>query len=485
MATRSEPSITLREVFTPLFARLLFLSSNPAAGPTTFSGLRRELRQFLDEQESLVKRRELDPQDYDNARFAVVAWLDEIILRATHDTNPELYQQWRHSPLQSDLYKTTKAGELFFERLENLQPRQKGVIEVYHLCLCLGFRGRYYDEEQDHKLVELRHEYAQHLPVSFPDLYEIEKNRERLTPQPYEVQPPPAKTRPQPPSPMWMGLAAAALLALLVYLVWPTPRCGNQKLDEGEQCDASARAQCPGKQVCQADCTCPPGPSPSALQAALKPFECKDITVTNLQGGVVTLGGRVQSEDQRQQVRQAVKAVPGVIEVQDSFELIPRPFCEVIELLTPFQHSGNSHLTINPQKSCRATYYQNENLIVDVSATKPLHYVYVDYYTADKKGVAHLLPNTKQTTNFSKEALSLKVGDPTDPTQQHWSIRSPFGLELVTVIASSRQLITPPRLEPEPATVYLELLRGVLPSDPTTAEITAAYCFITSKEKEQ
>jgi hypothetical protein len=77
------------------------------------------------------------------------------------------------------------------------------------------------------------------------------------------------------------------------------------------------------------------------------------------------------------------------------------------------------------------------------------------------------------------------VGDPTDPTQQHWSIRSPFGLELVTVIASSRQLITPPRLEPEPATVYLELLRGVLPSDPTTAEITAAYCFITSKEKEQ
>jgi hypothetical protein len=174
-----------------------------------------------------------------------------------------------------------------------------------------------------------------------------------------------------------------------------------------------------------------------------------------------------------------------VTDVQDSFELIPRPFCEVIELLTPFQRNGNANLTIKPQKGCRATYYQNEHLIVDIMADKALQYVYVDYYAADKKAMSHLLPNKKQGDNFFKEALSLKVGDPTDLAQLPWTIQEPFGLELVTVIISPRPLLTAPRPRDEPANAYLEQLRGVLPSDPTITDIAATYCFITSKEKEQ
>src|SRR5262249_16167395 len=149
----------------------------------------------------------------------------------------------------------------------------------------------------------------------------------------------------------------------------------------------------PGRQTCQADCTCPPGPSREAIQLAIKPFECKDITVTNLQGGVVTLGGRVQDEDQARQVHQAVRAVSGVTAVQGSFEFFPSPFCDVIELLTPFQDNGNANLKIRPKKGCKATYYYKEDLSVEIMADKPLQYVYVDYYAANKKGVTHLLPS--------------------------------------------------------------------------------------------
>lgn len=81
----------------------------------------------------------IDPRDYDDARFAVCAWLDEMLMNLpwTHRN------EWQRSLLQTELYATTNAGEEFFERLNRLGKNQNHIREIYFMCLCLGFMGRY------------------------------------------------------------------------------------------------------------------------------------------------------------------------------------------------------------------------------------------------------------------------------------------------------------------------------------------------------
>lgn len=488
MANKESAVLSLREIFTPLITRVLLFVQTPASARGTFSALRKEINALLEEQKVLVKRYEIAQPEYDNARFAVTAWLDEV-MNTTHAENPEFYQQWKSAPLQAELYSTANAGEEFFKRLEHLPPSQKDVNEIYHLCLCLGFRGRYYSEEQDYKLLEMRRERARYVPITFPDLLEIERKKEHVTPQPYDIQPPPAKVHLRPPSLFWPGVILSTLAVLL--LVWwfrPISNCGNGRIDPGEQCDLTASASlCPGGLGCRADCTCPPpppGPSLDAIRAAIRPFECHRVEVAdNIQNGVVNLFGRVQGPEQGREIREAVQKVVGVTEVRDTFSFMARPFCDVVDLLDPIRQRAQAtgaSLDVHPQKGCDVTYYHNENLIVDISSPKPLQYVYADYYVADKENVAHLVPHPQQPENFLQNQTKLTIGDPN--SKPEWKILSPFGTELVTVIASPRPLLTSAPSDNERATSYLAELRRVL-QDPTNSDVTANYCFITTADK--
>jgi len=78
------------------------------------------------------------------AAFATVALLDESILNSQ---NP-LFADWPRRPLQEELFGTHIAGETFFVNAHQLlarddSPEVGDVLEVYHLCLLLGYRGRY------------------------------------------------------------------------------------------------------------------------------------------------------------------------------------------------------------------------------------------------------------------------------------------------------------------------------------------------------
>src|SRR5262249_29188419 len=154
-----------------------------------------------------------------------------------------------------------------FEKLAAFGSGQKEIREIYHLCLCLGFRGRYFDESQEYKLVELRRQTAQHLPLTVPDLLELEKQRERVTPQPYAVQPPAPRRVAGTPSFLWTALAlgaAAACAAIVMYVFWP----------------AAHR---------------PPAEIVADVKERLRPFTCWHLDAIDFQaaGGVLTLAGRV------------------------------------------------------------------------------------------------------------------------------------------------------------------------------------------------
>lgn len=78
------------------------------------------------------------------ATFAAVAFLDESVLNSQ---NP-MFTDWLRKPLQEELFGTHVAGELFFQYLQQLLARTDSsdladVLELYYLCLLLGFGGRY------------------------------------------------------------------------------------------------------------------------------------------------------------------------------------------------------------------------------------------------------------------------------------------------------------------------------------------------------
>jgi type VI secretion system protein ImpK len=76
--------------------------------------------------------------------FPVVALLDESVLRLQSPG----FASWAQRPLQEELFGHNRAGEVFFENLRGVLNREDSpeiadALEVYTLCLLLGFRGKY------------------------------------------------------------------------------------------------------------------------------------------------------------------------------------------------------------------------------------------------------------------------------------------------------------------------------------------------------
>lgn len=111
------------------------------ADPETF---RAQMRNALKSAEQDALRRGYSSEDVRVATFAVVAFLDESILNSQ---NP-IFADWPRKPLQEELFGVHVAGEIFFRNVERLLSRQDSepladLLELYQLCLLLGFRGRY------------------------------------------------------------------------------------------------------------------------------------------------------------------------------------------------------------------------------------------------------------------------------------------------------------------------------------------------------
>jgi type VI secretion system protein ImpK len=84
------------------------------------------------------------PEDVRLSTFAVVAFLDESALNSGNAA----FADWPRLPLQEEMFGHHMAGEIFFQNIEKLLGRQDvnstaDVLEVYLLCLLLGYKGRY------------------------------------------------------------------------------------------------------------------------------------------------------------------------------------------------------------------------------------------------------------------------------------------------------------------------------------------------------
>jgi type VI secretion system protein ImpK len=90
------------------------------------------------------------PHHFELALFAVCAWIDETILCSNWSGK----DSWKHHLLQQEYFKTHRAGEEFYEKLDTLTANDSEVAEIYYYCFSLGFSGRYYHTHDHAILVE-------------------------------------------------------------------------------------------------------------------------------------------------------------------------------------------------------------------------------------------------------------------------------------------------------------------------------------------
>jgi type VI secretion system protein ImpK len=105
---------------------------------------RRRIKSSLSEIKRDASLRNFSPEEIDHAHFAVVAFLDEAVLTS----NDPSVSSWGKKSLQEELFGQAHAGEDFFRRLDELMarrdsPRLADVLEVYLICLLLGYEGHY------------------------------------------------------------------------------------------------------------------------------------------------------------------------------------------------------------------------------------------------------------------------------------------------------------------------------------------------------
>ena len=142
----------LADCFTELIAYTSLVVQPTGSGQTSFDQVDANIRRLIADSEALCNKGGFAPADYDLARFAVFAWIDEAILSSSWEGK----NRWLGEQLQRRYFQTSDAGKLFFERLNTIGPHQIDVREVYYLCLAMGFAGQYCNEGDDYLLDQLR-----------------------------------------------------------------------------------------------------------------------------------------------------------------------------------------------------------------------------------------------------------------------------------------------------------------------------------------
>jgi type VI secretion system protein ImpK len=142
-APMTEPSYQVRSLLDLLYDGffMLFLLKN-GREPADAHEFSQRIQQFLGDFERGAKKLNASAEDVYASKFAFCAAIDESVLSSTFKIRTE----WERRPLQLVLFGEQLAGEKFFQYLE--ECRAQGAarlqsLEVFHMCLLLGFQGKY------------------------------------------------------------------------------------------------------------------------------------------------------------------------------------------------------------------------------------------------------------------------------------------------------------------------------------------------------
>jgi len=176
--------------------------------------------------------------NYFEAQYVMAAFADDVFIHLDWEGR----HAWTSNLLESTLFQSHVAGEMFFEKLDHLlrerDPADKGLAAVYLTALSLGFRGKYHGLNDHGKLRRYRNELFNFIfrqpadlvnegKVAFPDSYvqnlRKEKRKKLMNPR------------------VWLAILAMVLVSYvgLSHLTWVrlTSRLdrANQRIMEMER----------------------------------------------------------------------------------------------------------------------------------------------------------------------------------------------------------------------------------------------------------
>ena len=133
----------------PVFLRVLRLQERIAAGENPSPpDEAAHIRGFLDQAESTLGQ----SPEWTLAKYALVAWVDEMLV----DPEWEGGDWWKNNTLEQELFRSRQRFHQFYERAKEAHSHGYfNALEVYYLCVVLGFRGLYAGLDSQHQLEEL------------------------------------------------------------------------------------------------------------------------------------------------------------------------------------------------------------------------------------------------------------------------------------------------------------------------------------------
>jgi type VI secretion system protein ImpK len=192
----------------PVFDLILRLKAGIVA-PS--NDLRPKIASMLTDFENRAERYRFSSKITQVAKFALAAFVDETVL----SSNFNLKEEWEKNPLQLEYFGESLAGNKFFEKLAAMNKQidvTADAVEIYYVCMLLGFKGRYGVYEKE-KLLTIMQETANAL-VRAGKIRPVELSPHWLA----DDQPEPPKPRKMP---TWAKISALGGLgfAFIIYLV--------------------------------------------------------------------------------------------------------------------------------------------------------------------------------------------------------------------------------------------------------------------------
>lgn len=147
-----ESATRMLDCYLDIFTYVVHFRKTCATSSPPFEEVSQKIKNLLNVGAKKAVSLQIDPRDYDMARFAVCAWIDETMMNVSwvHSSN------WMHALLQTEHYATVNAGTEFFDRLAAIRPDQQAVREIYFMCLGFGFLGQYSLEKDLLLLTQLK-----------------------------------------------------------------------------------------------------------------------------------------------------------------------------------------------------------------------------------------------------------------------------------------------------------------------------------------
>lgn len=207
MSERTNPT-DLIALAGPIFDLILRLKSGIVA-PS--NDLRPKIHSLLADFERRAERYRYSSKIIQVAKFALASFVDETVL----SNNFNLKNEWEKYPLQLEFFGEQLAGDKFFEKLAAMLKQidvTADAVEIYYVCMLLGFKGRYAVYEKD-RLITIMQETANAL-VRAGKIRQTELSPHWL-----------ANDQPEPPKPRGMPVWAKIMafsglgIAVIVYLI--------------------------------------------------------------------------------------------------------------------------------------------------------------------------------------------------------------------------------------------------------------------------